>query len=66
MELFPTTLDLYGGVLRSGELQGFIIHETMPTRVSPCVRKLGMGLTSVLLISPHLHSLRAYVLNPRL
>jgi hypothetical protein len=30
MALFTTTLDLYGGVLRSGELQGFIIHETMP------------------------------------
>ena len=31
MELFTTTLDLYGGVLWSGELQGFIIHERMPT-----------------------------------
>jgi hypothetical protein len=30
MTLFTTTLDLYGGVLCSGELQGFIIHETMP------------------------------------
>jgi hypothetical protein len=31
MELFTTTLDLYGGVLWSGELQGFIIHERVPT-----------------------------------
>jgi hypothetical protein len=31
MALFTTTLDLYGGVLWSGELQGFIIHETVPT-----------------------------------
>jgi hypothetical protein len=30
MELFTTTLDLYGGVLWSGELQGFIIHERIP------------------------------------
>jgi hypothetical protein len=30
MALFTTTLDLYGGVLWSGELQGFIIHERMP------------------------------------
>jgi hypothetical protein len=30
MALFTTTLDLYGGVLWSGELQGFIIHEKMP------------------------------------
>jgi hypothetical protein len=28
MELFTTALGLYGGVLWSGELQGFIIHET--------------------------------------
>jgi hypothetical protein len=31
MELFTTTLDLYGGVLWSGELQGFIIRERVPT-----------------------------------
>jgi hypothetical protein len=31
MALFTTALDLYGGVLWSGELQGFIIHERMPT-----------------------------------
>jgi hypothetical protein len=31
MALFTTTLDLYGGVLWSGELQGFIIHEMMPS-----------------------------------
>jgi hypothetical protein len=30
MELFTTTLDLYGGVLWSGELQGFIIQQMMP------------------------------------
>jgi hypothetical protein len=31
MALFTTTLGLYDGVLWSGELQGFIIHEMMPT-----------------------------------
>jgi hypothetical protein len=31
MALFTTTLGLYGGVLWSGELRGFIIHEMMPT-----------------------------------
>jgi hypothetical protein len=31
MALFTTALDLYGGVLWSGELQGFIIHERVPT-----------------------------------
>jgi hypothetical protein len=31
MELFTTTLDLYGGVLWSGELQGFITQQMMPT-----------------------------------
>jgi hypothetical protein len=31
MALSTTTLDLYGGVLWSGELQGFIVHEMMPT-----------------------------------
>jgi hypothetical protein len=30
MALFTTALDLYGGVLWSGELQGFIIHEGVP------------------------------------
>jgi hypothetical protein len=29
-ELFTTALGLYGGVLWSGELQGFIIHKMMP------------------------------------
>jgi hypothetical protein len=29
MALFTTTLGLYGGVLWSGELQGFIIHEAV-------------------------------------
>jgi hypothetical protein len=33
MTLFTTTLGLCGGVLCSGELQGFIIHETMPSIV---------------------------------
>jgi hypothetical protein len=31
MTLFTTALGLYGGVLWSGELQGFIIHEAVPT-----------------------------------
>jgi len=31
MALVTTTSGLYGGVLRSGELQGFVVHETMPT-----------------------------------
>jgi hypothetical protein len=31
MALFTTALGLYGGVLWSGELQGFIIHETVPS-----------------------------------
>jgi hypothetical protein len=30
MAPFTTALGLYGGVLWSGELQGFIIHEMMP------------------------------------
>jgi hypothetical protein len=30
MALFTTTSGLYGGVLWSGELQGFILHEMMP------------------------------------
>jgi hypothetical protein len=29
--LFTTALGLYGGVLWSGELQGFIVHERIPT-----------------------------------
>ena len=29
--LFTTALGLYGGVLWSGELQGFIIHERVPS-----------------------------------
>jgi hypothetical protein len=33
MALFPTALGLYGGVLWSGELQGFIIHQMMPTAI---------------------------------
>jgi hypothetical protein len=31
MAFFTTALDLYGGVLWSGELQGFIIRERVPT-----------------------------------
>jgi hypothetical protein len=31
MALFTTALGLYGGVLWSGELQGFIIHQMMPS-----------------------------------
>jgi hypothetical protein len=34
MALFTTTLDLYGGVLWSGELQGFIIHQMTPSSVA--------------------------------
>jgi hypothetical protein len=34
MTLFTTALGLYGGVLWSGKLQGFIVRETMP-RSSP-------------------------------
>ena len=30
MALFTTALGLYGGVLWSGELQGFITHEMVP------------------------------------
>jgi hypothetical protein len=33
MALFTTALGLYGGVLWSGELQGFIIHQMMPSAV---------------------------------
>jgi hypothetical protein len=33
MTLFTTALGLYGGVLWSGELQGFILHDMMPTGV---------------------------------
>jgi hypothetical protein len=34
MALFPTTSGLYGGVLWSGELQGFSRHEMMPVATS--------------------------------
>jgi hypothetical protein len=34
MALFTMALGPYGGVLWSGELQGFIIHEMMPTAAS--------------------------------
>jgi hypothetical protein len=37
MTLFTTALGLYGGVLCSGELQGFIIHETMPTTTTTAI-----------------------------
>jgi hypothetical protein len=37
MALFTTALDLYGGVLWSGELQGFIIHERVPTAAAVAV-----------------------------
>jgi hypothetical protein len=32
MALFTTALGLYGGVLWSCELQGFIVHEMVPTK----------------------------------
>jgi hypothetical protein len=38
MALFTTTLGLYGGVLWSGELQGFIIHQMMPSATNERVR----------------------------
>jgi hypothetical protein len=34
MALFTTALGLHGGVLWSCELQGFIVHEMMPTLCS--------------------------------
>jgi hypothetical protein len=37
MALVTTTLDLYGGVLWSGELQGFVVHEMMPGCRPGCV-----------------------------
>jgi hypothetical protein len=37
MALFTTALGLYGGVLWSGELQGFILHEALAT----CIAGLG-------------------------
>jgi hypothetical protein len=39
--LFTTALGLYGGVLWSGEFQGFIIHELVPTARSYC--RLAVG-----------------------
>jgi hypothetical protein len=39
MALFTTTSGLYGGVLWSGELQGFvIIHETVPSQAPSAKR----------------------------
>jgi hypothetical protein len=35
MALFTTALNLYGGALWSGELQGFIIRERVPTPAPP-------------------------------
>ena len=37
------TLDLYGGVLWSGELQGSIIHEAVPTACVSLPRAEGLG-----------------------
>jgi hypothetical protein len=37
MALFTTTSGLYGGVLWSGELQGFIIHEMVPIAAAVAV-----------------------------
>jgi hypothetical protein len=51
MALFTTALGLYGGVLWSGELQGFIIHQMVPTpgnRESRCeVPPPGSGSGSI-------------------
>jgi hypothetical protein len=38
MALFTTALGLYGGVLWSGELQGFIIHEAVPSHTPYAIR----------------------------
>jgi hypothetical protein len=35
MALFTTALGIYGGVLWSDELQGFVIHEVVPTPTTP-------------------------------
>jgi hypothetical protein len=43
MAIFTTALGLYGGVLWSGELQGFIIHETVPTSRTACSAQYGPG-----------------------
>jgi hypothetical protein len=44
MALFTTALGLYGGVLWSGELQGFVIHEMMPICLStPSAQAQGTG-----------------------
>jgi hypothetical protein len=41
MALFTTALGLYGGVLWSGELQGFILHEMAPSNnPAPPLRSL--------------------------
>jgi hypothetical protein len=34
LALFTTALGLYGGVLWSGELHGFIIHEAVPNGIA--------------------------------
>jgi hypothetical protein len=36
MALFTTTSGLYGGVLWGGELQGFVIHEVVPSQMRSC------------------------------
>jgi hypothetical protein len=46
MELFTTTSGLYGGVLWSGELQGFIIHQMMPTGSAALPRTQEYGGTA--------------------
>jgi hypothetical protein len=48
MALFTTALDLYGGVLWSGELQGFIVHE-----MKTCCDLIGFGI-GIGIPTPHL------------
>ena len=48
MELFTTTLDLYGGVLWSGELQGFIIQQMMPSLAPSWLQEGDLGFATAL------------------
>jgi hypothetical protein len=45
MALFTTALDLHGGVLWSGELQGFIAHDMMPSGGRKRSRRIGAPFT---------------------
>jgi hypothetical protein len=56
MALFTTALGLYGGVLWSGELQGFIIHEMVPTASCAAIqakkRKYWLVLKEIMRAAP--------------